>query len=153
MPRVDDRQTRWSGGISFRYFWKRGLVAAALLVAGSSWPLGHAWAPAAPWLVAAGVVILAWTLAVVFFGGRQWLTSDQVVQSMGVVSRHTQELDLRSLTGVAVRQSWIERLLRVGSVRLAGSGRDLVLAGVKDPDQVADLIRERATAPDEPGDA
>ncbi len=144
MPMVDDRQARWSSGISLLFFWKRCSFAIVLLIAGLAWPDAHAWSAAAPWLVAAAVGILAWTLAIVFYGGRHWVTSDQIVQSIGVVSRHTQELDVRSLQGVAVRQSWIERWLRVGSVRLATGGRDLVLNGVKDPNDVAELIRERA---------
>ena len=48
---------------------------------------------------------------------------------------------------MSVRQGWIERLLGVGSVRLRSDGRDMVLAGVKEPEAVAELIRRRDPGP------
>ena len=141
MSRVDEKQTRWSGRASLLFYWKRTLVAGVLLVLGLALPEGHALASAAGWLTALGGLLLGWTLALVFFGGRHWVTSDQVVQSLGVVSRHTEELEISASRNVSVHQGWIERLLGVGSVRLRSEGRDMVLAGVKQPEAVADLIR------------
>lgn len=153
MPRVDEKQTRWSGRISGLYFWKRYLIAAVLLAAGLADPGPLALGSLAPWLVAAGALLLGWTLATVFFGGRSWVTTEQVVQSTGVVSRHTSELRIGELQGVEVRQGWIERLLKIGSVAVSSQSRDsaVVLSGVRDPDALADLIREQNQAGGEDG--
>ncbi len=151
MPRVDEKRTRYSGRVSVLYFWRRYLIAALLLAVGlylhggaeaGAGP-GLAWA--APWLIAAGAGLPCWTLAVVFFGARYWVTSDHVVHSLGVVSRHTHELEIGRVSDVEIRQGWIERLLNIGSIWLRTGEREgsaVTLSGIRDPEALAQLIRE-----------
>ena len=82
-------------------------------------------------------------LAVLCLGTRWWVTRDRVVQSAGVVSRHTQEFEIADLCDLEVRQGPIARLLNVGSLRSA-SGKRTVLSGIRNPASIAALIRERA---------
>lgn len=143
MARVDTGASRSAGRISGFHFWKHYLLAAPLIVTGIT--LGDE-PPWALWLVVAGCVVLARALALLFFGDRWWVTEDQIVQSEGVVSRHTQELAIDELDGIEVRQGWVERLLDIGSVRLRRSGcdkADIVLSGVRAPAAVVRAIRER----------
>ncbi len=154
MARVDEAHTRWSGRVSGLYFWRRYLVAGVLLAAGLA-NLPDEAAPAragalaslAPWMIAAAVGLLGWTLTRVFCGGRWWVTRDQVVHSLGIVSRHTREFEIAELRDVQVRQGLIERLLNIGSISLSSperKGTAVVLSGVRAPDEVAAVIREQS---------
>ena len=70
-------------------------------------------------LIGLAGLILLHAAAVVCFGTRWWITSGEVVQSRGVVSRHTEDLWLADLSRGEVKQDFVERLLGVGSISVA----------------------------------
>ncbi len=68
---------------------------------------------------------------------------DRLVIESGVVRKRIVDLALADLRAMEVRQSFWQRLVRIGDLRLAGSagvGGDLVLRGVRDPRAVHDRI-------------
>ena len=143
MGRVDTRATRWAGRISGLHFWRHYLLAVPLLVIGITLRGEFAWAP---WLIVAGALLLLRALALLFLGDRWWVTQEQIVQSEGVVSRHTRELLIEELDDIEIHQSWVERLLDIGSVRLRRAGQEkaeIVLSGVRKPANLVGAIRER----------
>ena len=96
-------------------FWKHYLVAATLLLVARPLLPG----PLAVTLIGLAGLILLHAAAVVCFGTRWWITSGEVVQSRGVVSRHTEDLWLADLSRGEVKQDFVERLLGVGSISVA----------------------------------
>lgn len=62
------------------------------------------------------------------------LTNRRVIKKTGILSRDTSEMPLRSLETATLHQSFIERLLGSGTVRMTGRGiSDVVLAGIDAP--------------------
>ena len=147
MARVDRDAARCSGRTSGLHFWSYYLVAALLVVGGAvTLPAGEgALGALAPLAIALGAIVLLRALAVLIFGTRWWVTAERVVQSAGVISRQTSELDIRHLREVEVRQGRLGRLLGIGSVRVSSAepSEPVVLSGVRGPEHVADLIREQ----------
>lgn len=144
MPRLESSTIRSSGRSSGLSFWPHYVAAGALIGVAILLEIGNSAGRLALWLGIFGAAVLLRPLAVLCFGTRWWLTRDQVVQSAGVISRHTTELDLQDLHKVEVRQGPIARLLNVGSVHVScevDTERELVLSGVRDPDRVASSIR------------
>jgi len=146
MSRVDTTATEIAGRTSVLHFWRHYVAAGALLLlgfVGLGAEAGGLLRELAPWSLIAGALLVVHALAVLFLGTRWWVTRDRVVQSAGVVSRHTQEFEITELCDVEVQQGPIARLLNVGSLR-SGQGKRTVLSGIRNPASIAALIRERA---------
>lgn len=121
-------------------FWKHYLVAGVLLLAATR----LAQTPAAL-LATLATLVLAHVAAEICFGTRWWITGADVVQSRGVVSRHTEQLRLADLSQVDVKQDLIERLLDVGSISVGNpedEGTALTLRGVRRPHQLIQLLKK-----------
>lgn len=149
MARIDTSDTWWRARPSALHYWWCWLAAATL--AASGWTLqqptwfGPGYAKAGVWLLFGGASLGVWTGVVILCGGRSWMTSRRVVQSRGVVSRHTSELSVVRLQQVDVRQNAVERALGIGRVLLRSGDegtRQITLPGVRDPENVAEAIRD-----------
>ena len=153
MARVNPRKARAYGRSSVFAFWKHYAVACLLLVLGvAQLPAGSPLTGIAPWLLAAAALVLLKVAASLALGTRWWVTDNQVVQSSGVVSRHTEELPLCELSEIRVEQGPIAGLLDIGTVALVwGERRRLLLRGVRSPRELERLLSEaRKPAEDKP---
>lgn len=64
----------------------------------------------------------------------QGVTNKRVIIKRGIISRRTEEMKLRSIETVELRQQILGRLFGFGDVKITGRGTsDLVLRGVDDP--------------------
>lgn len=71
------------------------------------------------------------------------ITTDRARKRTGIVSTSTTELELTSIRNVQVEQNLLERILGVGTLRLASAGQagiELTISGIGDPKGVRDLI-------------
>ena len=142
MSSVFSKSTQIAGRVSVLHFWPHlvGAGALALLTwSGAAGAFG-------PWALSIAALLVARAASVILLGTRWWVTDQQVVQSVGVVSRHTSEIEIQTLEDVEVRQSWIGRWLDVGSVLVRAPGRRVVLAGVRHPAELARMLRGRRGA-------
>lgn len=140
MAESDQVNTRIAGRTSLRSFWKHYLVAGVLLIAATRLEQTPAML-----LATLATAVLVHVAVVICFGTRWWINGADVVQSRGVVSRHTEQLRLADLSQVDVKQDLIERLLDVGSVSVANpedSHPTLTLRGVRRPHQLMRLLKK-----------
>lgn len=64
----------------------------------------------------------------------QGVTNKRVIIKRGIISRRTEEMKIRSIETVELRQQLLGRLFGFGDVKVTGRGTsDLVLRGVDDP--------------------
>ena len=79
--------------------------------------------------------------AIIYYTTEFALTNKKVLAKSGLISRSTDELQLKKIEGCDVRQGILERMLGYGSVVLSGTGtQKVVFAGIDNPLQVKKLI-------------
>jgi len=82
--------------------------------------------------------------AIIYYTTEFALTNKKVLAKSGLISRSTDELQLKKIEGVDVKQGIVERMLGYGSVVLSGTGsQKVVFEGVDNPLQVKKLIDSR----------
>jgi uncharacterized membrane protein YdbT with pleckstrin-like domain len=154
MAQVSKTDTRWASRPSPLHHWPRWLLALGL--AATAWLLpADAPGEASDWLLVGAAVVGLWTAVSWWFGGQAWVTEEKVVQSRGVVSRHTTEVRIVRVDEVEVKQSGIELLLGIGRLRLRSndaSEQPVTLRGVRHPAEVARLIRDQRAQSDQDKD-
>jgi uncharacterized membrane protein YdbT with pleckstrin-like domain len=82
---------------------------------------------------------------------RTYMVTDQrVIMRIGLIARNTNEMEIRHIRGINVRQSVLDRLLGIGTIEInsaADGGAEVVFGGVRDPFGVKDRIRELRPTP------
>ena len=79
--------------------------------------------------------------AIIYYTTEFALTNKKVLAKSGLISRSTDELQLKKIEGCDVRQGILERMLGYGSVVLSGTGtQKVVFAGIDNPLEVKKLI-------------
>lgn len=120
------------------------LVLALALLVVAVWVVENA----NPWLVwlsavplVAGLVWFTWRW-IIWRSTHFVLTTDRVIYRSGVVSKHGQNIPLERITNVAFSQTVLERLLRVGDLRIesAGEGGRQAFSDVLNPSMVENRI-------------
>ena len=92
------------------------------------------------------IVRLLWRIAVLK-SHHYRLTNQRITVETGVLSRRIEEIDMRLVEDFQLRQSLLERLLRIGDITIISSDRTagrLVLLGLPDPRDLRELIRTSA---------
>jgi uncharacterized membrane protein YdbT with pleckstrin-like domain len=72
------------------------------------------------------------------------VTDQRVIMRTGLIARNTNEMDIRHIRGINVRQNATERLLGIGSLEIisaADGGAEVIFNGIRDPFGVKDRIR------------
>lgn len=153
----------WAGSYSPKAMTGWYIPAAILTIValvGSAYVAANAWM-----VVAAGAVVLFALLALYATYKRMslrfQLTSHRFVIQRGILGRSDNRVLLVDIDDINVRQSWIERLLNVGTITLHTSDETtkeespdpesknrgvIILEGIEDPRGVADLIDESRRA-------
>ena len=79
--------------------------------------------------------------AITYYTSEFALTTKKVLAKSGLISRSTDELQLKKIEGCDVKQGIIERMLGYGSVVLSGTGsQKVVFEGVDNPLTIKKLI-------------
>jgi uncharacterized membrane protein YdbT with pleckstrin-like domain len=97
-------------------------------------------------LEAAGLVVLVFVGIVMVFRFRHLftITSDRIIARVGLIARNTNEIQLRHIRAVSVRQGVIERILGVGTLTFLSAAEGVatvVFKGVRDPIGLKERIR------------
>ncbi len=74
------------------------------------------------------------------------VTSERVVQRKGLLSRRVSEVEISDIRNVQVNQGIIQRMFGIGNVGISTAGQsgvEIVFAGIRRPQPVADMIREQ----------
>jgi uncharacterized membrane protein YdbT with pleckstrin-like domain len=77
------------------------------------------------------------------------ITSERLTIRRGLLSRRTQEARLSRVQNVTTRQSFVERVLGIGTVDFdtaAGGDYDFTFAGVSDPGQIVRIVDDAQEA-------
>jgi len=112
--------------------------------------IGHAWA----WWLALVVVLCAWIwsgLALISrrLGVRYRLTSQRFFHETGLLRHVTDRIEVIDIDDVTCEQGIIERILGLGTIRIASSDRthpQLVITGIENVQSVAGKIDEARLA-------
>lgn len=146
-PTANDAETTvWEGGYSGKAMFGTWVVAAIVSVV-----LGAAAAimPAPPLMIGAGVVAaLLWLVPVINLIYRKLsigytLTSQRLIHRSGLLARTTGRIELIDVDDVTVHQGLIERLVGVGTIKIASSDRtdpELRLPGIDQVNAIASQI-------------
>lgn len=100
------------------------------------------------WWASVVLILLLWARGTLVLAYRKWsvayrLTSRRFFHEKGILQRVTDRLELIDIDDITVEQSIIDRLVGVGTIKITSSDRThpvLVLPGIKDARQVADLM-------------
>jgi len=112
------------------------LVVVAMILEPDPWVV---WLSAVP--LVAGVAWFVWRW-IIWRSTHFVLTTDRVIYRSGVVSKQGQNIPLERITNVAFSQTVLERLLRVGDLRIesAGEGGRQTFSDVLNPSAVENRI-------------
>jgi hypothetical protein len=137
----------WRGGYSSKAMlasWVlSGLVSLALLIVGIWWVRQASYwlmlllAMLVPWLY--GLAILCYRRMSV----RYLLTTQRFIHESGIVRRVNDRVEVLDMDDIAYEQGLLERLVGVGTIRIASSDRthpELVLAGIENVKTVSELF-------------
>jgi len=75
------------------------------------------------------------------------VTSQRIIVEHGVLSRALEEIDMRSVDDTEFRQSFMERIFKIGEIWIVSTDKvapKMVLHGVPDPRTTRELIRSTA---------
>jgi membrane protein YdbS with pleckstrin-like domain len=137
----------WKGGYSSKAMmgaWViSGFVTIALLIGGFFWANNVTW-----WLVLLVLIILTWLyhFAILCYrrmSVRYLLTSQRFIHEKGLLRRVTDRIEMLDMDDITFEQGPLERLMGVGTIRIASSDRThpmLVLPGIENVKEVASLF-------------
>lgn len=72
------------------------------------------------------------------------ITDHRVIMRTGLVANNTNEMEIRHIRGINLRQGVVERLLGIGTLEIisaADGGAEVVFSGIRDPMAVKERIR------------
>ncbi len=145
MPEDEEESHLWEGGYSAKAMygsWLMAFIASiGLVVVGFLVPvIGILIALC----VAAGIwVLTALVFAVRKLGVHYELTTQRFIHRSGILTRRTDRIELIDVDDVTFVQGIIQRMLSVGTIKVASSDRshpELNLLGIDNVENVADMI-------------
>ena len=73
-----------------------------------------------------------------------FITNQRVLMRVGLITRNTNEMSIRHIRGMNVRQNLVERLLGFGRVEIisaADGGAEVIFTGISNPQGTKEIIR------------
>lgn len=73
-----------------------------------------------------------------------YVTNQRAVMQVGLIARNTNEMHIRHIRGMTIRQSVIERVLGIGSLQLVSAAdgvAEVIWAGINDPVRIKEIVR------------
>jgi uncharacterized membrane protein YdbT with pleckstrin-like domain len=90
------------------------------------------------------VLLMIWGLAALFRYRYLFIvTEDRVVSRVGLIARNTNEMRVKHIRSLMVRQNSLERLLGIGTLIIASAAEGeaaVVFKGIRDPHGVKEMI-------------
>lgn len=80
------------------------------------------------------------------------ISANRIIMRVGLVANNTNEMEIRHIRGINVRQGVIQRLLGIGTLEIisaADGGAEVVFSGVRNPNGVKEIIRGLRPSPPE----
>jgi len=71
------------------------------------------------------------------------ITTRRIISMKGIVSKNTEDISLKDIRAVNVRQSFTDRILNIGSITIvtaAGGAGYEVMSDIHNPDNIRDLV-------------
>lgn len=118
-----------------------GLVVAAITPMLNDWPNWLIWAGLVTSLLALIWWVFWWISATLWV--RLTLTNKRTIRTEGIVRRHTSEVLHDHVRNVAIRQSFFDRVMRVGYIGIASAGQkgvEIEVTDIPHPDKVKAII-------------
>lgn len=145
----DEPETKlWHGGFSPKAMIGYWLLAAIFTVGGIV--AGVFFGPGAPavWLLVALLSVALWGGLGLYYlylryGMSYELTSQRLVHKVGIFSQTTNRIEVIDIDDVSTYQTFIERLLGVGTIKILSSDTSdpmLVIRGIDDAKRIATMI-------------
>lgn len=141
----EPEQSLWSGSYSHRSMvgvWIGLGFATVLLIAAAVM-----FEPVSIW-IALGLIVLIWVIGVLTYLWRRLgihyeLTTQRFIHKDGLLTRHTDRIEVIDISDVSYHQGPVERIFGVGTIVISSSDRshpELVMVGIDDVTDVATLI-------------
>lgn len=99
-------------------------------------------------LICAALLLALWAVGSRYCR-RYKVTERRVISIEGLISRNTSEVEIKDIRNIQISQSLMERLFRIGTVKIGTAGTagvEIVLRGVPNPMRVRDVVREQRGA-------
>lgn len=135
----------WSGGFSPKAMIGYWVLAAVLTVGGA---IGGFFGGPPAWLLVGLLAIALWGGLFLFYlylryGMSYELTSQRLIHKVGILSQTTNRIEVIDIDDVATHQTFIERLLGVGTIKILSSDTSdptLSIRGIDEVKRIATMI-------------
>jgi uncharacterized membrane protein YdbT with pleckstrin-like domain len=122
--KIDEKNevTLWRGRPSLWNWWLQLCIADLLIIlAAALW-----WADQATWIPAAlaASVLIYICIGIARYGELFLVTSQRVIAVRGLLSRHVDEVEVRDIRNIKLKQTFTQRLLGIGNIGVASAGGD-----------------------------
>jgi uncharacterized membrane protein YdbT with pleckstrin-like domain len=134
----------WKGKRAWSYFLGR-IVLGLLLLAVGALLIVDPTMRIAGWFVGA-IGMLTWLN--VWLNRVAWrytVTTQRAIVERGLLSRNVSEIELVNVRDIQLKQTFLERVFRVGTLEISSAGRDsaeVIFLGIPDPDGVKEYVRQ-----------
>jgi hypothetical protein len=148
-PTPDEpEQKLWAGGFSPKAMIGYWLLAAVITVAGIIAGALFGTEFPAVWLLVGLLSVALWGGLILYYlylryGMSYELTSQRLIHKVGLLSQTTNRIEVIDVDDVSFHQSFIERLLGVGTIRILSSDTSdpmLVIRGIDDVKRISNMI-------------
>jgi len=71
------------------------------------------------------------------------VTNKRVIEKKGIISKRTQEIELKDIKGINLNQTIMQRILRIGDIEMGSSatgGLEVNFKGIKNPEEIKNEI-------------
>jgi membrane protein YdbS with pleckstrin-like domain len=145
-PMAAEPETKlWSGGFSPKAMVGYWIMAALLTVGGC---VGGFFGGPPAWLLVGLLAIALWGGLFLYYlylryGLVYELTSQRLIHKVGILSQTTNRIEVIDIDDVATHQTFIERLLGVGTIRILSSDTSdpmLTIRGIDEVKRIATII-------------
>lgn len=145
-PMAAEPETRlWAGGFSPKAMIGYWIFAGLLTIGGA---VGGFFGGPPAWLLVGLLALALWGGLFLFylylrFGMSYELTSQRLIHKVGILSQTTNRIEVIDIDDVATHQTFIERLLGVGTIKILSSDTSdptLTIRGIDEVKRIATMI-------------
>ena len=89
------------------------------------------------------LILLIWWIKIL--GTTLIVTNERIIFRQGIFSKYTNEIYHTDVRNVQIRQSLLQRILRVGTIGISSAGQagiEITVRGIPHPQQIHDIIAQ-----------
>jgi len=139
VPQEDSsEETIWRGHPSHYYYMMHYIIGALFLLIAAI--VGHN-----VWLYAFGIALIGYPLIYIYCC-KFTITSKRVKTSTGIISRSIDEVYIKNIRSVNVKQDLFERIFNLGTVNIGSAGTagiEISFSRIPEPVKIKDKIQKR----------